>query len=607
MEVMGWKDTIQADTQAPEQQPSTTENVIQGAKDLGQGVAQGATLGFADELYGAGSATKDEIKDILQGKKGEEWMKRYRAAQQEAEKAYEEAEKRSPVLTKTGEVAGTIGAGVLTAGEGLAVGGTRLGLREAAKEGAIPVLKSLAETGITAAGLGGAQAAGMSKANTDTEEGRQQLAEEAKGGAKTGAILGIGLSGAGALGAESAERAGGKLKELVQESPVLRQILKSRKEGLEGKAINESESAVNRMAQEQLGAQRSITGRIVGAEGELGNRINAAIKDATDKGINVEASPQLQETLQRVEQALPGYVKDIGRPDAEYLMNKFQKLRSGEMMPTEAKELREKLMDMMRNSDKDQIRQAAFNLQKQVNESLTESVPGLKDLNAQFSGLRRAGSETILSKGEPSEYSDVWMGDLKKPQAKLSQGVTGLLQDYAVPGTSKIPARRTMAELSTNLEKFEEKHPGLLDKLGLNKDKLTGDIKEEADKFAINRQALGYEPKSSPLSSLWALLGGGATTGRGQLISKANLAGRAERAVGGPIVNMGKNLYAMGEDSLKQVAQTLKEAPGVGHLGDSLLKGLEDKNTAAKNAAIFAILQNPQARAAFTKTYPEEK
>lgn len=57
-----------------------------------------------------------------------------------------------------------------------------------------------------------------------------------------------------------------------------------------------------------------------------------------------------------------------------------------------------------------------------------------------------------------------------------------------------------------------------------------------------------------------------------------------------------KQIYNASEDQLRDLGQQMKNIPGISPLGHALTKGLDNKDTVGVNAAIFSIMQNPQAR-----------
>lgn len=60
--------------------------------------------------------------------------------------------------------------------------------------------------------------------------------------------------------------------------------------------------------------------------------------------------------------------------------------------------------------------------------------------------------------------------------------------------------------------------------------------------------------------------------------------------------NIARNLYTATDDSLKDVAGSLKKTPGLEFYGDHLNKAIDQNDSGEKDRAIFLILQNPRSR-----------
>lgn len=143
-----------------EAMPSGDSSFLEDAKDFGRGLAQGASLGFADEIVGGAGAAKRALFDETE--KPIEDL--YREERDQSRAAFKAARERSPGLYTTGEVGGAVGTAFIP------------GLQGAS----IPKL----------AALGATQALGASEADT-----MGQMATDVAKGTATGAAFG----GAGKL------------------------------------------------------------------------------------------------------------------------------------------------------------------------------------------------------------------------------------------------------------------------------------------------------------------------------------------------------------------------------------------------------------------------
>lgn len=145
--------------QAQQEQPSAVEA-------FGRGVAQGATLSWADEITAG-------IESLVTDKP-------YRQALEESRKEYEKSAKARPGATLAGQVVGGIGTALIP------------GLQVASVAKGASFAKTMAAAGKAGAVFGGIEGAGRSVAQTADE-----IMKDAAQGAAIGAAASIGLGAAG--------------------------------------------------------------------------------------------------------------------------------------------------------------------------------------------------------------------------------------------------------------------------------------------------------------------------------------------------------------------------------------------------------------------------
>ncbi len=171
-------------------------------ESLGRGALQGASLGFSDELGGAGSAAYHSLLQRLGIEKNDNtsFSDKY-TKERDAERAANEAAKQAnPKSYLTGDLGAGLGLGLASGGAGLlATGGDAvagLGAKEAIaaalKEGGAPALKAL-----TAIGAAEGTAQGIGRSNADL--GSTQSLKDAGTGFLVGAAAPTVLMGAGKL------------------------------------------------------------------------------------------------------------------------------------------------------------------------------------------------------------------------------------------------------------------------------------------------------------------------------------------------------------------------------------------------------------------------
>lgn len=167
------------------------QSPISYLESLLRGGAQGATMGFADELAGAGDAIPKAL-DVLTGGSGslEDVINSYKAGRDQSRQAFDAAEQANPKTFMAGQVGGGIAPAVLAAPEAIGA-------------------KALAKVGALAGAVSGA---GTSKADL-TEGEVMPFVKDVGSNAAIGSILNVlggkvaEKLGAGALEKTAAERA----------------------------------------------------------------------------------------------------------------------------------------------------------------------------------------------------------------------------------------------------------------------------------------------------------------------------------------------------------------------------------------------------------------
>lgn len=614
-------DEFSALPDAPADETSLTPetSMLDSGADASAGLIQGISLNFADEIAGAAKASGQSVWDFIKGEKGKSWVENYRKNQKDIDAEFKMRKKRSPWLYGSGELGGAVALGYLTAGMSApATGAVKTAqAAEIAAQGVnatrpfwAPLLKNTVKGAAAAGTYGGIAGFGGSEGDLDSEAGRKKLYEDTKSSAKVGAVLGGGMSALATTAGFGANKLKDKIAQTAEESPIVRQTVKAFDEGLSGKRIADLEPEVDRLAQEGLDQVSDISKRFIGAEDEVGSQLNKVIQKATESGAKIQATPKLATTAEGVLAELPEYASIIGKEQSDDITRTLADLLDGYATPQEIQNLRKSLGNLY-NTENPGVRGLVKRLDNELKTALTEQVPDFAKQSTMFNKLRSAGSETLLAKGLPADLADNWVGDLTKGDKKIAENVKWLLEKITSPGTSKMDARRTAIQLENNLLAFEKEFPGFLKQHGLHPENLMDDLIKYGDDWAIQKQALGYEPQGNPLASVWTMMGGGANTGRGQLVQKANMLGRGVKTVKdwagkSTPVQISKRLYEMPDEGLRAVADKLQSIEGLGTVGKALLKSIDNKDKALKNAAMFTILQNPKARAAFSENDDNE-
>lgn len=233
------------------------------------GAAQGATLGFADELEGAAKTAIDlqAMKDALSQGSLDPITKTYEANRDIARGEYKEAEEANPGTY----FAGNLGGGVASA---LLPGGIL------AKAGA----------GLKGAITAGAGAGALGALGTSEQD---PLSLGTAGEVAGGAVLGGALGGIGEAGAKA-------LGNLARKYDLPKKVLRSFEKGVEGKNLNTIE-AKDKIRQEALDAANEAVNDIKQATLQRADVKREMLKDS-GKSINLDK--ELQIASDEIEAAL---------------------------------------------------------------------------------------------------------------------------------------------------------------------------------------------------------------------------------------------------------------------------------------------------------------
>jgi hypothetical protein len=569
----------------------TGKEWAQDAADTGRGVEQGLTFGAAPILHGAAEATGDKLHAMITGQDAKDWLDLYRQHQQESAHNFKEAQERSPWLYGTGEVGGAILPAFISGGASAP-----------ASAGAVAKVglgKALGKAALKGAGVGAVTGALSSEGTLDDSTGRQKMLADAIGGGAMGGVLAPGMELAARGVSKGLSKYGGALKdyadELAEDSPLLRQMKKSYKEGrVAGTEISSGDMSRSMQGAQQAADTAGFTDQILGAGNKLGKNIGEAVDTASKSGVKVDLRGTAGDVVKTLDDAIAKNAV-VDSPAAKALVQKLKVAANKALSPNDIRALLPELGDIAASTEDKTLKKIIGGIQKQADDSLNEAIPKLQTLKDQYSGFLKGAPETIIGKGGANAKT-TWLNDMTDPEGKLATNVRGLLQKAQSPGSSSTEAVNTINKVVENLQSLEAEHPGIMAKLGIDPSKLAKDMQTSADDFAISRSVLGEDPKTNPARSLWSVLGG-ASTGRGQLLHKANLVGRGVKTISeSNVADISRSIYNMPSEALTSVANNLKKYPGLQHMGTALERGLTEKNESLKNAALFTIMQNPKAR-----------
>jgi hypothetical protein len=589
------------------------EALGQDVADTARGVEQGATLGAGSIINGGAEAATDKLRDLLTGQEGKSFLENYRKHQQESAKNFKDADERSPWLYGLGEVGGTLGSAYLTGG----LSAEANALRGAAGAGKMALAKQLGKSAIKGAGVGAIAGANSSEGTlTDdqgnfNDQGANQMAADAIGGGIAGGVAAPAMELGGKFVGKPLINAGGKLldygSQLVEDSAPLRQARKAYEMGKNGLAISNSNSSRELQGAQQRAAVDTVRKHLENSQNIIGDEIGNAVNQATASGGKINIAPEAQSASEQIANLLStGRIRDkdgatnvmsmldnLSKPQTEFnsstLMNAPVANDNATFSPKELKKYLPTLQDLIKSTDDNELKKVLINLKNGSEAKLQDAVPNLEPLKTQYHQFMKGGPEELVQ-GNLGTY---WLNDASDPEGKLAQGVKRVLETSETTGRKSPESLTRINDVIQNMQKIEEEHPGFMQKIGFDPDAFKNQMQDASDQFAMSRSVLGEDPHSK---SLWSLLLG-ANSGRGQIINKANLLGRAVGNISeSPVADISRKLYNLPSKSLTGVAQKLKSMPALSGLGQALENGINQNNESLKNAALFSIMQNPKAR-----------
>jgi hypothetical protein len=622
-------------------------DTMSNIKDLGMGIAQGSTLGGAEEI-GAGLQTLlakimpnsplDVDKQLAeQGFKGDITPSAgefYRQAENEEQARFKEAEERSPYLYGAGELGGAITTGIATGGAvdkvfGLGKVALKDILKNQGKQAfAKEVLKRggvLGATGTVEGGIAGALGSEEGEIIGATPEQTEKLKADAAGGALMGGTLGLGGSVlADVVSTKTGEMLEGakvKLDEFVEEKPFLRKLKEQYKMGKDQiDPTRETDLGIKtkydaqgnpivgpKVSQYAQNEASRIMDEIIEARNEIGRTVGKALDDAAQKGITIDLRNEIANAGQRIMSAYNLAPNIMVNPKGRAAYDRM--VQAGGASISEIKAVLDDMdtiynqLDSVKNKDTatELTMRNIADFRKQVSNKLKESIPEYKNASERFQRFNELVPETIISKDKPRDVAGVFFGNLKTQQQdnKLYDALIDLFDKGTAPGTSSLKGKTALTNVLDGLKQFE-----LEEALRVNKGQIPNSaLKRGAKEFEKDFQTISDKLGSIKLSMFERADSGQQAKGLNVLFGlgegMAGTSMRAANIVGrnmDNISNVSKSVYKMPANKMNELAQKLKGIPGLKTYGEYLEEGLNSNNLAKRNAALFTIVQNPQSR-----------
>lgn len=606
-------------------------NFIQNIKDFGTGAKQGVSMGFADELAGAGEAGIDMLRKITRGEPVD-WKQIkevYRKAQESEQKGYEQAQERSPYLTGTGELLGGIGGAVATGGLGGEALVAKTGIKGLSKE----AMKALAKeelgktainSGIGAAGggtigattsddslsgglkgaglgalaglqttrlgralskkaaidaaaslpVGAAMGAGYSKGQLDQEGGLSQIGSDIAHGAETAGLIG----GAASLGMGLAGAAKSKLAyNPKDDSPFTRQMKLAYEKGEEGKGFSGEKNKLDILRSGTKTAE-DLGGGVNAARKELGENIGNIV-DNSPAVDNIPADKMSE--FSDLSSFLGENTNYLGKKETEKAV---QILKNPEMAsPSDLFDLKRKIdgaLNIAEGSEKAPLLKGKAAL----NDVIELNAPGYKEAAGKYGEFKGATTDTLGRFGE-SEVKGI-NTQTGSDLVDAIEGMKNIIKKSSVQTESGMVPFEVKNQLVDKLREIGSTPEGkaLLDKNGLNADEVFAKLTKAADLRTLYGNMNRVTEEAQKMTGIIPAL---KSFSKSTVLKVPYTAGKFG------------NIYNMGKEQLLKGANKLKSVPGLEGVGQKLEQAVINDDITAKNAAIFVIMQKPSAKQHF--------
>lgn len=600
--------------------------ILEGAKDFSIGAAQGATLGAADEIGGGLAAILEKAASYIPGTAAnntknvneqlglpqESLTDAYRSYQQGSEDEFIAAGKRSPWLNTAGNIGGSIATGTAIGGA-LGVGarakdaksvfdiakesGKGKALVEALKRGGVDYAKATpliaAESALTSEGNFG--------------ENKEQLVKDVLGGLAFGLPTVLGLNAVTDVAAPAAKEAinntSKKLDQFVETRPFLRQLKKSFQYGEEGiNPVSENQQVRTGLNEEGLIGRhqtqtKQILDEVMAADSKLGKAVGKSLEDATKAGKTVNIDEPVARSLKALDFSYQTF-QDIGdNSRGKQIFDRIARKTGGSVTPSEAKDLLDDVDSFIgkfkasgnRTTTEEAILGGLQKVRKELSDQLKSQIPEYASAAGQFAKFRELVPEQILAKNLDPDTAGVFMGNLRNADKPLMQNLQEITEQATRGGSSSDKTKLAYEKLIRGMRQVEA---GGNSPLARSADDYQKAIRDLSDDAAARRQMTTVEESRGIGKNAVAWATGAGEAPRSMALGSANLAGRMSK----PLAETSRRIYNWGPDKLNTLADQMSAKPALAHLGKALKQGLANGDQAKKNAALFSILQNPDAR-----------
>jgi len=563
------------------------------AIDTLSGLGQGTTFKWGDELAASvdqlipegGSDVDEQLK--AQGFQIEQPEDTYETSQKLFERFNKEAQERTPIGYTGGEILGNI-ASTVALGKVLPTpqtaaqkAGTTLG-DIYSKNKLVQAVPEVVKEASKRAGILAAEGAGygaLMGAGEQSDDRLQGALEEGSFGALAGGAL-SGIQSAGSVGKQIASDS----IDAIKVNPYVQDLTYHFTKGTEG--INTGDFDVKSQLEKKALYEPvdELTSKIFETDENLGKGIEQVLNNSRQP-INI--SNTVNKGFKSLNDA---YIKNPSIAQArggEKIFNRLSQT-NGVITPDQANVLMkdiQQFIDILQGSQGTDamMRSELISLKNSLRDELINQVPGYKQAIEKFEQFRTLVPENILAgERELNKYSPK-LRDIS-PE-KRYETVRGNLED--------IFSRATKQENVGSKSNIALSN--IADRMGNNIQGFKGsDILEQGKKASDEVRALRgrFNEQFTTDVAASAIIPKIAGLAKGKGLAVANVAGR----VANPAAQLSKNLFQAPIQQLQSAASKLLANPKTSRFGEALKQAIDTNDMDKKKAALFIIMQNPDAR-----------
>jgi len=648
------------DVQAPEKEtdvlqvsgPSNTfsrifKPTLETARDFSVGAAKGLTAGSMDEIGGGVSAALESLLGYIPGTSAyqtrevdeklkaqgfnvpeEDIWDKYRGYQQASEQAQKESEERSPYANLAGQIAGSAtGGALLGPALGLGTGAAKVkSISDIAKDSgkakaALELLTRGATSYAKATPLMAAEAAFTSENQLFGEDAnRSGLASDVGTSLAFGLPAMLGIQATSELAGPAIKAVGKKLGAPIESAqqkvmtalqdennPRLRQMYKSYKVYGKELGINPrshgAEIGPGGFAQNDIIATNTVLDKLEGIDTKLGQEVGDSLKKATERGALIDIDPNISAAAKRIND-LVSIFPELGssnRSERAYdkIMNGMSKLT-----PVELKNLIDDIdssIGIFKSATNLDPKDAStlkelLTFRSSISDSLKKNVVEYRDTASRFEGFRNV-LEQVISRDTPSEVTQKFYGKLKNKENDLYRSIVDMVQNVQNPSASSGKSKTSFSNFMKSLDEFKSANPEKANEL-IDIPALRSFILDASDDSVLRDASKNVMQSRGVMPDLKEMVIGKAQTTGTYLAGKTvkKIEGFAQKPIIKGTSDFARRIYNAPAQSLTNIASKLETTGKFKSLGKALRESVESGNTYKKNAALFTIMQTPNAR-----------